>query len=145
MAVKEQIAILKQNIMDDMAELQQELKVVEQMETDYDAELNAEYVRGFDEGVKQVTTPGDKIYSEEELQAELKPLNEKLAVLESKVAELEQAAQGHATQVAELEGQIAGAKEQGAKEFAAEFVAKAEAAQIDDQALISDLKAKAGV
>lgn len=53
-------------------------------------ELKAERDAGFDEGIAQAGVPaGDKIYTEADLQAELNPLKEKIAVLETKYTALE--------------------------------------------------------
>ena len=120
MSVKDTIAILKQNILDEKAELDQDLAVVEQMETEYDVELKAEFDKGFDEGVKQNTSPGEKIYSEEELQAELQPLKDKIAELEGKVAQAE----------AELPGKLEQAAKLAVDAFKAELKAKYEEQQV---------------
>ena len=58
-----------------------------------DAELKAERDAGFDEGVAQSGTPGDKIYTEADLQAELTPLKDKIAALDQKMLDLEAAHQ----------------------------------------------------
>lgn len=90
-------------------------------------ELKQAEDKGFDEGVKQNTTPGDKLYTEADLQAELKPLKEKIAALQVKVDGFAQA--------------LVDAKSAGASEMKATIVAKMEAVEVDNDALIAELKA----
>ncbi len=91
MAVKETIAQLKQGVLDEMSKLQAELALVEGLEVAYDAELLVEYNKGFDAGVLQSGQAGgaDKIFSLDELNAELAPLQAQIVSLEAGVASLQ--------------------------------------------------------
>lgn len=81
---------------------------------------------GFDEGVLQNTSPGDKIYSEEELQAELAPLKESIAALEQKIAD-----------IGDVDAKIAEAVK--AEKLA--IAAKIRDASVDDLAIAAELEA----
>lgn len=127
------------SIIDRIAELKAEAEVeVQKFANLAEAavvELKAERDAGFDEGIASAGTvnQGDKIYSEEELQAELAPLKEKQAVLEAKVVALEEAAAAAAIAAQEaLEAAVA------AKQ--AEMVADFEGTQVDDAAFLAKYK-----
>lgn len=63
-----------------------------------DAEMKAERSAGFDEGLAQVAAPGDKVFSNEEMEAELQPLRDDIASLKGQLVASD-------TKVATLEGQ----------------------------------------
>ena len=120
-----------------------EMKAVAELEVQKFSDLaeaivageKAAHDAGFDEGIASAGTvnQGDKIYSEEELQAELTPLKEKIAVVEGKVEELKLAAaqaavDAEAAQIAAVEAKQA------------EMVADFEAAQVDDAAFLGKYK-----
>lgn len=88
--------------------------------TAIDEDLLASFNKGFDEGVLQNTQPGDKIYSEEELQAEIVPL-------QAKIAELELAVAGLPAQVeVAVAGALAAFKVELAQAYDAQQVAESE-------------------
>lgn len=137
MKVMDAVAQLKQGILDQMAAVQQDLTLVEGIETSYADEIKAATDAGFDDGVKSAgnVNAGDKLYSEEELQAELAPLNSKIADLQASVD----------ASAAALPGQIQAAVEQGQNELKTTLKAAWDAAQVDDVAFASMLAPAASV
>lgn len=127
--VAAQFDVLEKGASDAVDAAQQDLKLVQQLKSDVEAAKVAYGAEQFDEGVKQNGTPGDKIFSLEEMNAELKPLQDKIVALEASVASLEQAAQAHPTAIAEA----VEAKQ-------AEMLADIESADVDNQALIQKYK-----
>jgi len=88
-------------------------------------EKKVEFDKGFDEGVKQNVAPGDKIYSQEEMNAELAPRDAKIAELTAQV-------EADAAMIAALEAKLALATDGAAAvaAFKAELLAKYEEQQV---------------
>jgi hypothetical protein len=63
-------------------------------------EKKVEFDKGFDEGVAQGTVPGDKIYSQEEMDAELKPRDAKIVELGEQAVALQAALDGAKAELA---------------------------------------------
>lgn len=114
-----------------------EMKAVAEVEVQKFADLAeaivageaAAYTKGFDEGIGQSTSPGDKIYSEEELQAELAPLKSEIEALKTSVTGLE-------AQVAAFPEQMVAAVDAKVAEVMVDF----ESTQIDDEAFKAKYK-----
>ena len=70
------------------AEFQPKLDKLAAAKESLAAELKAAKDAGFDEGVAQNSLPGDKIYTEADLQAEIVPLQAKIEELKLQLGEL---------------------------------------------------------
>lgn len=130
--------MLKDFLAQKKAAAQADVEAYAKAESDYEAELKAEKDKGFDEGVAHVGTieDGDKLYSEQELQDELKPLKEKQAELEASLAEEKSLSEGMKAQVEGIPTMIADAK----KAHGLEIAQKIKDASIDDLKIAEDLE-----
>jgi len=123
-------AQIDQKAADDIAAIESK-KAADQAEVDADlAQLKIDLDKAFDEGVAQSGSPGDKLYSEEELQAELLPLKNEIAAYKVEV-------QGLKDQVQQLIDSQAASM----AAFKADIAAKLENAAIDNAAVVAELKA----
>lgn len=122
MAVVEVIAQIKQGVLDEISALQNDLALVEKLEVDYAEELRLEFDKGFDAGVLQsgsASAATDKIFSLEEMNAELAPRDAKIAELEATVASM----QGQVSSIPQLVAE-------GVAAFKAELKAAYDAQQV---------------
>lgn len=91
MSLLEKLESMKTDLLNEKDLIDAQIAHVEGMVFDLESEKKASYELGFEEGLKQSGQAGgsDKIYSDEEMNAEIKPRDEKIAALEAKVVELE--------------------------------------------------------
>lgn len=108
------------------ADAQKEVDALKSLSDQMVLDLKAEHDKGFDEGIAQTTTPGDKIYSEEELQAELAPLRTQISELKN--------------QVDMLPVLVKEASDKAAAALQAQIVADFEGTQVDDAAFLAKYK-----
>lgn len=122
MAVIDKITQIKSNLLTEISEIQDELKLVEEMESELAAELLAAEEKGFEAGLAQSgqANGSDKLYSDAELNAELQPLRDQIQALTDSAALAAEA----------LPGQLQAASEQAVASFKAELKAAYEAQQV---------------
>ena len=102
------------------------------------AELKAAKDAGFDEGVAQNSSPGDKIYSEADLQAELAPLKDKMVDMQAQMDSI-------SAQLKTAEGKLVSVdadKAAAVKAKGLEVAKKIRDSQIDDLAIADELEAE---
>lgn len=119
------------------SDVKSEIDQIDQLTTAITDEKKAEHEAGFQEGLNQSTAPGDKVYSDEEMEAELKPLREKITALEGQAEE-------QATKVAALEEKVAAAETaaQNATSAMETAIVDKKAAQDELAAIKADMQAK---
>lgn len=109
-------------------ELQDKIASVDLIPGEVETEKKASYDKGFEDGLAQAGQAGgpDKIFSNEEMEAELAPLR-------AEIADLKAAAEVATTEKAELQAkvdEIPALKDQAVAEFKADLLAKYEAQQV---------------
>lgn len=99
MGVKEILGGLKDKAQSDLASANEHVNVLAQLETEIEGEMGQARADGFQAGLEQGSSPGDKIFSQEELDARLQPLVTEIEGLRGEIS----AAVG---KISELDGQI---------------------------------------
>lgn len=110
MKSQELIAALKQGSQSRFEVAQNELQTVADLEIQITSDLKAERDAGFDEGLAQVAAPGDKQFSLDELNAEVKaavdPLNAQIMDKNVQIESLQNDLSSAKNQVSELQARV---------------------------------------
>lgn len=134
MGVRDILGTLKDKAQIELASANEQVDVLRTLETEIDAEKKNERDAGFDEGLAQVSAPGEKVYSAEELEAEMAPLKADIQMLKDQLVVSETKGSTLELQIAELQGQVADAKDATDAELAAAGKAAVEAFKVQVRA-----------
>jgi predicted nucleic acid-binding Zn-ribbon protein len=102
MAVKDILAELKDKAVADLASANTEVDTLRGLESAIADENKAAHDQGFQDGVAQATNPGDKIYTQADMDAKVNPLNEQISGLKDQLVDSETARTGMQGQIDDL-------------------------------------------
>lgn len=111
-------------------ELQDKIASVDLIPVEVETEKKASYDKGFEDGLAQAgqASGPDKIFSNEEMEAELTPLRQRIGELQLVVTTLE----GEKAELQAKVDEIPALKDQAVAEFKADLLAKYETQQVSE-------------
>jgi phosphoglycerate-specific signal transduction histidine kinase len=107
MAVTEILGGLKDKATQAVADANTELDTLRNLETEIGDEKQAAHDAGFQEGLSQASAPGDKVYSQADMDAVVNPLNDQIVGLKNQLVDSETALTGLQGQLDPLMAQVA--------------------------------------